>query len=109
MCKHDTLQVTMVMYHLLPPVFNNFLPHVYEIHSHYTRNTSKFRSVKARSNIRIHTTKSQGSLTWNSFPLEIRIANNLFLFKKDCVLTCTCTFYPHLLLSDYTWYLLHSN
>src|SRR6218665_60766 len=92
-------------HHLLSPVFNNFLPNVYEIHSHYTRNATKFRSVKAHSNIRIHTIKSQGSLTWNSFPLEILIANNLFLFKKDCVLT----FYLHLLLSDYTWYLLHCN
>src|SRR6218665_344782 len=30
-------------HHLLPPVFNNVLPHVYEIHSHYTTNASKFR------------------------------------------------------------------
>ena len=64
-------------HHLLPPVFNNCLPYMYayEIHSHYTRNASKFRSVKARSNIRIHTIKSQGLLTWNSFPVEIPIAN----------------------------------
>jgi len=60
---------------LLPPVFNNFLPHTYEIHSHYSRNASNFRWVNARSNIRIHIIKSQGLLIWNSLPLEIRIAN----------------------------------
>jgi len=37
----------------MPPVFNNCLPNAYEIHSRH-RNASKFRSVKARSNIRIH-------------------------------------------------------
>ena len=30
---------------LLPPIFKDFLPHAYDIHSHYTRNASTYRSV----------------------------------------------------------------
>ena len=67
---------------LLPPVFMNFLPHACDIHSHFTRSASLFRSVKCHSNIRQHTIKSQGVLIWNSIPLEIRHSKNIFIFKK---------------------------
>ena len=76
---------------LLPPIFKDFLPHAYDIHSHYTRNASTFRSVKVHSNIRLHTVKSQGTLIWNAIPSNILMSNNLFIFKKR--------FRTHLLLS----------
>jgi len=67
---------------LLPPSFKDFLLHTYDIHSHYTRNASSYRSIKVRTNARLHTIKSQGTQIWNSFPSEIRTSNSLFTFKK---------------------------
>ena len=67
---------------LLPPVFKNFLPHVGDIHTHYTRNASLYRSVKCHSNVRLHTIKSQGVQIWNRIPMDIRLCKNVFIFKR---------------------------
>jgi len=67
---------------LLPPVFKDFLSHASDIHTHFTRNLTAYRPIKAHSNTRRFTIKSYGTLVWNALPIEIRSSSNLQVFKK---------------------------
>ena len=67
---------------LLPSVFQEYLPHASDIHSHFTRNSSAYRPVRAQSNTRRFTVKSYGAQMWNKIPIDIRQSSSLQVFKK---------------------------
>jgi Reverse transcriptase (RNA-dependent DNA polymerase) len=81
-----TLQVGEFMYRyehgLLPQVFRGFFRLGTEVHSHFTRNAKAYRPLFAHSNTRLFSIKLVGTLTWNKFPLHVRVAPNLQMFKK---------------------------
>ena len=67
---------------LLPLVFNNYLQVGSDFHTHNTRNSASYRSVRINSNIRLFTIKSFGVTLWNSIPESIRNFPNFRVFKK---------------------------
>jgi hypothetical protein len=67
---------------LIPSVFQGYLPHASDIHSHFTRNSSAYRPVKAKSNTRRFTVKFYGTKVWNTIPIDIRHSSSLQVFKK---------------------------
>ena len=69
-------------HNLLPPIFKSYFSLGSDVHTHYTRNSTAYRPIKARTNTRRFNIKYSGSLIWNTIPLEIRLSINLQTFKK---------------------------
>jgi len=68
---------------LLPSIFRNFFELSSEVHSHYTRNSSLYHPIYARTNTRLFSIRKTGVTTWNKIPLKIRLSSSLWLFKKN--------------------------
>ena len=67
---------------LLPPAYNDFFGHVSKVHSHYTRNFTKYRRIFARTNTRRFSIRFLGVSIWEEIPLSIRMSSNVSIFKR---------------------------
>lgn len=67
---------------LLPPAYNDFFGHVSKVHSHYTRNSTKYRRIFARTNTRRFSIRFLGVSVWEEIPLTIRMSSNVYIFKR---------------------------
>src|SRR6218665_3241358 len=67
---------------LLPPAYNDFFGHVSKVHSHYTRNSTQYRRIFARTNTRRFSIRFLGVSVWEEIPLTIRMSSNVYIFKR---------------------------
>jgi len=66
---------------ILPSLFHSYFIAGSQIHSHDTRNATSLRATYARTNSRVFSIKFYGPKLWNTIPLDIRLAPNIYLFK----------------------------
>jgi len=66
---------------IIPSLFQSYFIAGSQIHSHNTRNATTLRSTNARTNSRVFSIKFYGPNLWNTIPLDIRLAPNIYLFK----------------------------
>jgi len=76
---------------LLPSNFKNYFQCGSDIHTHYTRNSSKYRPPFAHLNSRRFSIKHVGPSVWNEIPTDLCQMFNLCMFKKSCALTYCLT------------------
>jgi len=85
-CQIKILQIGDFIFrfehNLLPSSFSGYFTMGSQIHTHNTRNSTAYRSAKARTNIREFSIKSSGPTIWNAIPLETRLSRTTFEFKQ---------------------------
>ena len=59
-----------------------FFGHVSMVHSHYTRNSTKYRRSFARTNTRRFSIRFLGVSVWEEIALSIRMSSNVYIFKR---------------------------
>jgi hypothetical protein len=68
---------------LLPANFHRYFYLNLEIHDHYTRSCSKYRTCYARTNIRQFSVLVRGPTLWNSLPTELTSLPTVHHFKTQ--------------------------
>ena len=81
-----TFQIGEFMYrfsrNLLPPIYKNYFELSSEVHSYFTRNSTLYRRIYARTNTHLFSIKSVGVVTWEKIPIEIRLSSSIWVFKN---------------------------